>query len=60
MSRLLYEMSPKSLHELEIFQSQTIKWRYLNFTETNLRCHGNIRHCRKFKQCGVHSNRCYT
>jgi len=41
ISRLLYEISPKSLHELESFQGQTIKWHYLNFIATNLRCHGN-------------------
>jgi len=37
----LYEISPKSLHELKSFQGQTIKWRYLDFTATNLCCHGN-------------------
>jgi len=41
ISRPLYEIPPKSLHELESFQGQTIKWRYLNFIVTNLRCHGN-------------------
>jgi len=38
ISRLLYKISPKSLHKLKSFQRH---WRYLNFTATNLHCHGN-------------------
>jgi len=41
ISELLYKISPKSLHELKSFQGQTIKWHYLNFTATNLRCYCN-------------------
>ena len=41
VSKLLYEISPKSLHEFKSFQGQTIKWRYINFIAANLRCHGN-------------------
>jgi len=43
ISKLLYKISPKLLHELKSFQGQTIKWRYLNFIATNLRCHGTYR-----------------